>query len=895
MREKQILLDRIADIARQLLGDPNQRLSTSAQLRFGRNGSVAVETAGPKAGTWFDHENEIGGGAWDLLRVKGGMEKPAATQWLRDELGIDTDGRPNRAPRGHIAATYDYLDERGAILFQVVRFEPKDFRQRRPGPDGQWIWNIKGLRPVLYQLPELIAAPSGSRVYVAEGEKDVDNLRNLGLIATTSPGGATKPGNRSKWRTEYTRYLAGFDVVILPDNDGAGRAHAKTIAASIAGIAASVRIVQLQGLPPKGDVSDWISAGGTRERLEEFATAAAPLDLPATPAGAGGSDISANHAQQDATTVMLARQFEQRPDGLWWQPADANKSRVHVCSPLNALARTRDDHGENWGMLLTWRDGDGRLHEWPMPRAMLAGDGVAIREYLLDRGLYVAPDPPARQALLRFLTAIVPDATARCVARVGWHRVANRDVFVLPDAVYGDAGERVLLQGAGGVEHKFNQAGLLAEWQSAIGRYCIGNTRLLLAASAAFAAPLLMLTGEQSGGINFKGGSQIGKTTALRIAGSVWGGDSEPLGYMRQWRATANGLEGTAAAHCDALLALDELGQIDPREAGDVAYMLANGAGKGRAGREGNARPVLYWRTFILSTGETSLADLAQEAGRRAKAGQEVRLVDLPADLENGLGVFDDLHDEPSAEALVRALRDATTRLYGTPIRAFLAALTTEIAASRDMLLGALQDRRRAFIEQYVPKGASGQVFSVAGRFALVATAGELATRYGVTGWKPGDADWGVGLCFRAWLDRRGGVGMREEETGIAQVRAFIEQHGSARFEISGAAPEQRIISRAGFKRSEDNGAWEYLVLPEVWRQEVCKGHDPSQIAKALAERGLLVPGSEGKHSRSMTIPGYKKMRVYHLRAAIIGEPDTPIEAGEIIGAETEDGDSNLL
>jgi putative DNA primase/helicase len=94
--------------------------------------------------------------------------------------------------------------------------------------------------------------------------------------------------------------------------------------------------------------------------------------------------------------------------------------------------------------------------------------------------------------------------------------------------------------------------------------------------------------------------------------------------------------------------------------------------------------------------------------------------------------------------------------------------------------------------------------------------AGELATRYGVTGWKPGDTDWGIGLCFRAWLDRRGGVGMREEETGIAQVRAFIEQHGSARFEICGSAPEQRIISRAGFKRSEDNGAWEYLVLPEV-------------------------------------------------------------------------------
>ncbi len=894
MRGKQSLSHRIGDIATLLLGEPNGRLSTRAQLRFGSNGSIAVEIAGAKAGTWFDHENEIGGGVWDLLGVKGGMEKAAAGRWLRDKFGIEVEEQRGRSAGRRIAATYNYRDEQGTLLFQVVRFEPKDFRQRRRGSDGQWICNIKGVRPVLYQLPELLAAAPGSRVYIAEGEKDVDNLRQLGVIATTSPGGAAKPGGRSKWRAEYARYLAGFDVVILPDNDDAGRAHANAIAASLAGIAASVRILHLPELAAKGDVSDWIAAGGTRDKLHELVAGVAPLAPPSKPTGATISDRSVEDAEPGATAVMLARQFEQRPDGLWWQPPDANKSPVHVCGPLNALARTRDDRGENWGVLLAWRDGDGRLHEWAMPRAMLAGDGVSIREYLLDRGLYVAPDQAARQALLRFLTAIIPEATARCVARVGWHRIGDHQVFALPDAVYGDTPERVLLQSASAVEHKFNQVGSLAEWQGAIGRYCVGNTRLLLAVSAAFAGPLLMLTGEQSGGINFKGGSQIGKTTALRVAGSVWGGDSEPLGYMRQWRTTANGLEGTAAAHCDALLALDELGQIDPREAGDVAYMLANGAGKGRAGREGNARPVLSWRIFILSTGETSLADLAQEAGRRAKAGQEVRLVDLPADLENGLGIFDELHDMPTAEALVRALRDATTHSYGTPIRAFLSALTDDLAGNREGLLRGLQDQRRAFVDRHVPAGAAGQVLSVAGRFALVAAAGELATRYGVTGWKAGDAEWGVGLCFRAWLDRRGGAGMREEETGIAQVRAFIEQHGSSRFEIWGAAPEQRIVSRAGFRRTDDNGAWEYYVMTEAWRQEVCNGHDPSQIAKALANRGLLVPGSDDKSARSVTVPGYKKMRLYHLRSAIIGEPDAAMEgAGD--SEEANGGTAKLV
>jgi hypothetical protein len=261
----------IRDIARRLLGEPNPRLSTRVQLRFGTNGSVAVEIAGAKAATWFDHESEIGGCVWDLLRIKGGMEKSAAARWLREKFGIEIEEKRGRSPRRRIAAAYDYSDERGALLFQVVRFQPKEFRQRRPGPNGEWIWNIKGIRPVLYRLPELIAAPAGSRVYIAEGEKDVDNLRHLGVIATTSPGGAAKPGSRSKWRVEYTRYLAGFHVIILPDNDDAGRAHAKTIAASLAGVAATVRILSLPDLPHKADVSDWIAAGGTREQLESLA------------------------------------------------------------------------------------------------------------------------------------------------------------------------------------------------------------------------------------------------------------------------------------------------------------------------------------------------------------------------------------------------------------------------------------------------------------------------------------------------------------------------------------------------------------------------------------------------------------------------------------------------
>lgn len=165
-----------------------------------------------------------------------------------------------------VAATYDYRDERGQLLYQVVRYSPKAFRQRRPDGYGGWIWSLDGVRRVLYRLPELLSSATG-RVYLVEGEKDADRLWSLGLPATTAPGGA------GKWRSEYGEALRGRQVIVLPDNDEPGRKHALQVAASLATIAKEVRVLELPGLPPHGDVSDWLDAGGTAEQLEQLAAA----------------------------------------------------------------------------------------------------------------------------------------------------------------------------------------------------------------------------------------------------------------------------------------------------------------------------------------------------------------------------------------------------------------------------------------------------------------------------------------------------------------------------------------------------------------------------------------------------------------------------------------------
>jgi hypothetical protein len=178
---------------------------------------------------------------------------------LGGPCGCGQHHRPGTSPAGNgpahqrtIAAIYDYRDEHGNLLFQVVRYHPKSFTQRRPDGQGGWVWDLKGVRRVLYQLPELLAADPSLPVFIPEGEKDVNRLVSQGLVATTNPGGA------GKWLPKYSEALKERRVIILPDNDEPGRLHAQQVAINLHKVAASLKVLQLPDLPDKGDVSDWL-------------------------------------------------------------------------------------------------------------------------------------------------------------------------------------------------------------------------------------------------------------------------------------------------------------------------------------------------------------------------------------------------------------------------------------------------------------------------------------------------------------------------------------------------------------------------------------------------------------------------------------------------------------
>ena len=171
----------------------------------------------------------------------------------------------NRKDRGarRIAETHDYVDERSELLYQTVRYEPKDFRQRRPDGTGKWTWSVKGTRLVPFGLPQLLATEPGETVLVCEGERDVLRAREMGFAATCNPMGA------GKWRPEFSEHLRGRNVVILPDNDEPGRKHGEDVARSVHGKAASAKVLELPGVGPGGDLREWAEAGGTTESLRK--------------------------------------------------------------------------------------------------------------------------------------------------------------------------------------------------------------------------------------------------------------------------------------------------------------------------------------------------------------------------------------------------------------------------------------------------------------------------------------------------------------------------------------------------------------------------------------------------------------------------------------------------
>ena len=508
-----------------------------------------------------------------------------------------------------------------------------------------------------------------------------------------------------------------------------------------------------------------------------------------------------------------------------------------ICSPMHIDAVTFDGQSNNFGRLLRFKPTVGKWREWAMPMELLAGDGTPLRGELLAMGVELDPYK-ARQQLPHYLQSEHPKRRIHCALQVGW----CGDSFVLPDAVIGPKSAGVIFQSGERGHEEHTQAGTLSGWRDGIAAKAVGNPLLMLAVSASFAGPLLQRCNSEGGGFHVVGDSSTGKTTLIEASCATWGGP----GFKRSWRATANGMEGAAAMFNDCLLALDEISECDPKEVGAIVYALGNGRGKQRASRSGNARGVTRWRCFVISSGERTIATTMQEGGHRAKAGQSMRLLDIPA--AQAYGAWDALHGATSPAAFSDSIKRAAAQHHGQAGRAFLEKLTFDASD----LCAMLEEVKAA--PMFATDGTEGQDKRAAARFALIGLAGELATDYGVTGWPVGAAGEAAAHGFKLWQSMRG-KGNDERRQILQRVSGFIERHGDGRFSDADTTNDVQIRDRAGWWR-DINGEREYLFTTDGMR-EATKGIDFKRALDVLQEaKALPTPGANGERARFIRIAG---------------------------------------
>lgn len=500
-----------------------------------------------------------------------------------------------------------------------------------------------------------------------------------------------------------------------------------------------------------------------------------------------------------------------------------------ICSPLSVKAITSSPNKDNFGRLLHFQDSHGQWHDWAMPMHMLKGNGDELRGELLNQGVVI--NPKKRNELINYIMTHPVRDKLIAVEQTGWYE----NNFILPKQILGKG--NITYQSEHCTGDDYPCKGTLSGWQSEIGQYCQDNIPLMVSVCAALAGPLLnLLNRQQGGGIHWVGDSSCGKSTAVEVAASVWGGPD----FVRSWSATVNGLEGIAAKRNDTCLILDEIDEASPYEIGKIAYMLANGQGKQRAGRIGQARNIKRWRLITLSTGERTLMSIMNQIGKRTNAGQLVRLINIPAKYE--YGCFSNLHGFESGRALSDHLKAQRTNNYGHLGPSFINKLLDQ-----DIDIVCLFDNINQLFNKKTNTHLEQRASSL---FAIIALAGELATQYKLVPWQSDEA---IEACMLAFKRAQEFLGPSQTEDSqiLQSISEFIARHGDSRF--SSIHDDKSISNRAGWYK-DDGGNRIYMFYPVALKEAGC-GFERSRIVEALKKADWIVDKDSDRYTKKTRTP----------------------------------------
>lgn len=571
----------------------------------------------------------------------------------------------------------------------------------------------------------------------------------------------------------------------------------------------------------------------------------------------GGIVISlpvSNRADKPAPGEELKARVESRDDGVYWVTPKVDKdsgeiinTEAWLCSPLSVVGSGSD--GAERYLILRWRS---PLGNEEITRAIPSAD-IGERDgwrLIKAGGVNVTTKSSFRAILADWLQQSGNGQEWIISHTTGWHHGA----YIMPDGeIIGNPAIPILFNGRSAASSGYTVAGTADSWRDSVAMLAGGNPSMMLGVAAALSAPLIGLAGADGFGVHLFEQSSAGKTTTANIASSVYG---EPDALRLTWYGTALGIANEAEAHNDSLLPLDEIGQgSSAKDVATSAYTLFNGAGKLQGAKEGGNRELKRWRTVAISTGEMDIETFLTAGGIKVKAGQLVRLLNVPMEKS---AVF---NGHQNGKAHADALKEAYQANHGAAGREWVRWLASHQQEARQAVKDA-QTRWRGLI----PADYGEQVHRVAERFAILEAA--LVSGKAITGWTEQASRDAIQHSFNAWI-KEFGTGNKEHQQIIEQCEAFLNAYGFSRF-LSYPDSDSRdlpIKELAGYRSGSASGddAYKFYTFPAAFEQEIAKGFNHGQFARALANAGMLETGDRGRYKKKALRKMGGKQHVFYV------------------------------
>ena len=469
-----------------------------------------------------------------------------------------------------------------------------------------------------------------------------------------------------------------------------------------------------------------------------------------------------------------------------------------------------------------------------LPLGMVGtGQGWSI---LQNNGVMVYSPKLGREKLADHIQEKALNPCYAITDKGGWHHEGKAYILPSGEILTNTDNLNVIYNGDKSQAAAFKGKGTVQSWNDAIGRHLAGNSRLCLAVGTALAAPLLKLLSMESGGFHIHGDSSDGKTTAAKIALSVW---AHPDDGKVSWDGTGGAFGGLAISRNDNFMMLDEIGQASKSAVGKMAYNVLNGIERARLDKDAKNRPLIKWRILVFSTGEKTLPNYIGNSGKyKWQAGQETRLPSIPANAGKGLGVFDTVHSFNNGKAFADHLNYASIEHYGTVGAAFI----NELLSNQEASIATARQYMDTFIATLPTMG--NQAGRISDRFALVVSALRLAIDAGLLPLSHDDVVQAIRQCLDDWI-ARSGTSNYEDKRIIEALKDFLQVHGASdRFVLVGSRQDKDFSPKdfAGLREVRGDNPPAYYIVPVVMRDEIFSDYDEAKFCQVLKDVEWLIP-----------------------------------------------------